>query len=41
MPPVAFASRPTLAAEQKFVTIELDVAGLVFALEHFEALCSG
>jgi len=34
--PVMFASRPISAAEQKFAATELEVAGLVFALEHFE-----
>ena len=34
--PVAFASIPTSLAEQKFAATELEVAGLVFSLEHFE-----
>ena len=33
---VAFVSRPTSSAEQKFAATELEVVGLVFALEHFE-----
>jgi len=32
---VAFASRPTSTAEQKFAATELEVAGLVFALLKF------
>ena len=39
--PVAFASRPTSLAEQKFAATELEVAGLVFALEHFEVCVLG
>ena len=39
--PVAFASRPTSSAEQKFAATELEVAGLVFALEHFEIYVLG
>lgn len=33
--PVAFTSRPTTPAEQKFAATELEVAALVFALEHY------
>lgn len=36
MAPVAFVSRSTSSAEQKFAATELEVAGLVFALEHFK-----
>ena len=39
--PIAFASRPTSPAEQKFAATELEVAGLVFALEHFEVYVLG
>ena len=39
--PDAFASRPTSPAEQKFAATELEVAGLVFALEHFEVYVLG
>ena len=39
--PVAFASRSTSSAEQKFAATELEVAGLVFALEHFEVYVLG
>ena len=39
--PVAFASRPTSSAEQKFAATELEVAGLVFTLEHFEIYVLG
>ena len=39
--PVAFASRPTSPAEQKFAATELEVADLVFALEHFEVYVLG
>ena len=39
--PIAFASRPTSPAEQKFTATELEVADLVFALEHFEVYVLG
>ena len=39
--PIAFASRSTSLAEQKFAATELEVAGLVFALEHFEVYVLG
>jgi len=38
---VAFARRPTSAVEQKFAATELEIAGLVFALEHFEVYVLG
>ena len=33
--PIAYASRPTNSAEMKYAPTELEVAALVFALEHF------
>ena len=34
--PVAFAGHQTNAAEAKYVLTELEVAALVYAVEHFE-----
>ena len=34
--PVAFASRQTNLAKQKYAPTELEVAALIFAVEHFE-----
>ena len=34
--PIAYASRPTNSAEQKYAPTELEVAALVFSLEHFQ-----
>ena len=41
MTPVAFANRPSSAAEQKFATTELELTGLVFALEQIEVYVLG
>ena len=34
--PIAFASHQTIPAESKYAPTELEVAALVFAVEHFE-----
>jgi len=34
--PIAYASRATNTAKQKYAPTELEVAALVFALEHFQ-----
>lgn len=34
--PVAYANRTTTASEQKYCITLLEVAGLVYALEHFD-----
>ena len=39
--PVAYASRQTNPAEQKYAPTELEVAGLIFAVEHFEVYLIG
>ena len=39
--PVAFASRQTNLAEQKYAPTELEVAALIFAVEHFEVYLIG
>lgn len=39
--PIAYASRATNAAERKYGVTELEVAALVFALEHFEVYLLG
>ena len=39
--PIAYASRATTAAEQKYGITELEVAALVYALEHFEVYLLG
>ena len=39
--PIAYASRATNAAERKYAPTELEVAGLVFALEHFQVYLLG
>ena len=39
--PVAYASRQTNPAEQKYAPTELEVAGLIFAVEHFEVCLIG
>ena len=41
MEPIAYASRATTAAEQKYGVTELEVAALVYALEHFEVYLLG
>jgi len=35
--PIAYASRQTNNAEQKYAPTQLEVAALVYAVEHFEA----
>ena len=37
--PIAYASRATNEAERKYAPTELEVAALVFALEHFQVYC--
>ena len=39
--PVAYASRPTNSAEMKYAPTELEVAALVYALEHFQVYLLG
>ena len=39
--PIAYASRATNSAEQKYAPTELEVAALVFALEHFQVYLLG
>ena len=39
--PVAFASKPTNQAQAKYSVTELEVAALIFALEHFEVYLLG
>ena len=39
--PVAFASRQTNLAEQKYAPTELEIATLIFAVEHFEVYLIG
>ena len=39
--PIAYASRATTASEQKYEITELEVAALVYALEHFEVYLLG
>ena len=39
--PVAYASRPTNNAEMKYAPTELEVAALVYALEHFQVYLLG
>ena len=39
--PIAYASRATTASEQKYGITELEVAALVYALEHFEVYLLG
>ena len=39
--PVAYASRPTNSAEMKYAPTELEIAALVYALEHFQVYLLG
>ena len=39
--PIAFASRQTNSAEKKYAPTELEVAALIFAVEHFEVYLLG
>ena len=39
--PIAFASRQTNTAEKKYAPTELEVAALIFAIEHFEVYLLG
>ena len=39
--PIAYASRATNSAEQKYAPTELEVAALIFALEHFQVYLLG
>ena len=39
--PIAYASRATNDAEQKYIPTELEVAALVFTLEHFQVYLLG
>ena len=39
--PIAYASRQTNAAEKKYAPTELEVAALIFAVEHFEVYLLG
>ena len=39
--PIAYASRATTAAEKKYGVTELEIAALVYALEHFEVYLLG
>ena len=39
--PVAYASRPTNSAEMKYAPTELEVAALVYSLEHFQVYLLG
>ena len=39
--PVAYASCQTNLAKQKYAPTELEVAGLIFAVEHFEVYLIG
>lgn len=39
--PIAFASRQTNPTERKYAPTELEVAALIFAIEHFEVYLLG
>ena len=39
--PIAYASRATNTAEQKYAPTELEVAALIFGLEHFQVYLLG